>query len=326
MFRLLFIAVALSFAAGGVAQPSYELTDDGFVAVDVPEPGTPAAELADARRLLAEGESKEAEKALTRWLKTYKNDSLTVEALLVRGDAILMQGDYYRSLYDYEKIATLYPATEQFNVALQREFEVATRYTQGLKRKLWGRRWLPAGDDGAELLIRIQERVPGSALGEKASEALAEYYYTDGQMDLASEAWDLFLLNYPESDLRSLALLRGIQASLARFKGPEFDATGLIDAQERLRQFESEFPAAAERVGTAGLLVRVRESLARRDFSSAAWYDRTGQAVSAAVLYRRLLVEYGDTEAAADAAQRLEQLGEAVVARPSEHGEDGGAR
>ncbi len=297
-----------------MGQASYELTQKGFVAVEVPEPGTAEADLADARRMIAQGESKKAEKVLSRWIKQNKQHPLLVEALLLRGDARLTAGLFYKSLYDYEQIATFYPATEQFNVALRREFEVATRYTQGVKRKLWGHRWMPAGDDGAELLIRIQERVPGSALGEKASKALAEFYYTDGQMDLAAEAYDLFLVNYPQSELRSLALLRGIQASLARFKGPEFDATGLIDAQERLRQFELEFPAAAERVGAAGLRIRVRESLARRDFSSAAWYDRTGEGVSAAVLYRRLLTEYADTEAAADAAQRLQEMGESVVA------------
>ena len=279
----------------------------------MPEPGTPAAELADARRLIAEDELKQAEKQLSKWLKVHKGHPLRVEALLLRGDARLMAGDFYKSLFDYEAIATYYPATEQFNVALRREFEVATRYTQGVKRKLWGRRWLAAGDDGAELLIRIQERVPGSELGERASLALSDFYFHDGQMDLAAEAYDLFLINYPRSDQRSLAMLRGVQASLARFSGPEFDATGLIDAQERLRQFENEFPAAAERIGAAGLRVRIRESLARRDFSSADWYDRTGQDVSAAVLYRRLLAEYPDTRAGAQAAKRLGELGEAVV-------------
>ena len=288
------------------------------MATDVPEPGTPAAELADARRLIAEDQSKQAEKQLTQWLKSHPEHPLRVEALLLRGDARLTQGEFYESLFDYEVIATYYPATEQFNVALRREFEVATRFTQGLKRKLWGARLISAGDDGAELLIRMQERVPGSELGERASLALSDYYFTDGQMTLASEAYDLFLLNYPRSEQRSLAMLRGVQASLARFSGPEFDATGLIDANERLRQFELEFPAAAERIGATGLRVRIRESLARRDLTSADWYQRTGKKVSAAVLYRRLLAEYPDTQAGAEAAQRLGDMGEAVAARRPE--------
>ena len=308
----------MCLASVAPAQPSYELTDTGFVATQVPEPGSPTAELAQARQLIAQGEPKQAEKQLTAWLAAHPQDPLRVEALLLRGDARLTAGEYYQSLYDYEAIATYYPATEQFNVALRREYEVATRFTQGVKRKLWGRRWVPAGDDGAEILIRIQERTPGSPLAEQAGLALSDYYFQDGQMDLAAESYDLFLINHPRSAQRSLAMLRLVQASLARFKGPEFDATGLVEATERLRQFELEFPAAAERVGAAGLRVRIRESLARRDFTSADWYDRTGKAVSAAVLYRRLLAEYPDTEAGTAAAQRLEALGEVVVVQRPE--------
>ncbi len=307
------IALLLLLGISVRAQTSYELADGGFVATQVPEPGSAEAELADARRLIAQDDPKRASKALDVWLKAHPQHPLRAEALLLRGDARVAAGDFYKSLFDYETIVTYYPATEQFNVALQREFEVATRFTQGVKRRLWGRRWLPAGDDGAELLIRIQERAPGSELGERASMALSDYYFDDGQMDLAAEAYDLFLQNYPRSEQRSLAMLRGVQASLAQFKGPAFDATGLIDAQERLRRFESEFPAAAERVGAAGLRVRIRESLARRDLTSARWYDRTGRRVSAVVLYRRLLEEYPDTDAGGQAAGRLTQLGETVV-------------
>ena len=303
---------ALSPAA--LAQTSYELTDGGFVAVDAPAPGTPAAELAAARRLLAEGDAKAAERAVTDWLKAHPRHPRTADALVLRGDARVARGREYKALFDYEAVATFHPATEAFNVALRREFAIAERYVSGLRRRFLGQRWVPAGDDGAELLIRIQERLPGSELGERASATLADYYFEAGQMELATEAYDLLLENYPETDGRAFAMLRSVQASLARFKGPEFDATGLIDAQERLRQFELEFPAAAERVGAGGLRVRIRESLARRDLSSARWYDRTGQPVSAATLYRRLVQEYPDTAAGAAAARRLAALGEAVVA------------
>ncbi|MEO0514054.1 MAG: outer membrane protein assembly factor BamD, partial [Planctomycetota bacterium] len=194
-------------------------------------------------------------------------------------------------------------------------------YTTGFKRKLWGLRWLPADGEGAELLIRVQERAPGSTLGEKASVALGDHYFNSSQMTLATEAYDLFLINYPQSELRQWALLRLIQASLARFKGPEFDGTGLIDAAERLRQYRDEFPAAAERVGVEALLVRIRESLARRDYASANWYDRTGETVSAVLLYRRLIEEYSDTAAAREAVDRLEALGESPVLPPTTGGE-----
>lgn len=295
------------------AQTSYELGDEGFEAIAIPEPGTPASELAAARKLIAQDQSKEALESLKLWLETYPNDPLTVEALMLRGDAKAAMGDFYKSLFDYEEVITFYPASEQFWTALEREYEIGVLYTTGFKRKLWGIRWLPADGEGAELLIRVQERAPGSPIGEKASVALADHYFNSAQMILATEAYDLFLINYPDSELRQWALLRLIQASLARFKGPEFDGTGLIDAGERLRQYRDEFPAAAERVGVEALLIRIRESLAQRDYASANWYDRTGEDVSAVLLYRRLILEYSDTAAARDAVARLDDLGQPPV-------------
>lgn len=300
------------------AQSSYELTDEGFVELLAPEAGTPAAELAEVRRLIAQDKPGKALKQLKRWIKKHRYHPLMVEALLLQGDAKAARGDYYKSLADYEQLIELYPASEQFNTAIRREYEIAVMYATGFKRKFWGMRILPAGGEAEELFIRIQERVPGSALGEKASIALADYYYAEPAMALAAEAYDLFLLNYPQSELRQWALLRLIQSSLARFKGPEFDATGLIDAGERLRQYQSEFPAGADRIGADALLVRIDESLARRDFATAAWYDRTGEDIAAALLYRRLLQQYPVTTAARDALRRLRELDQPIT-EPTRH-------
>ena len=309
------IAIVLVFlVTPSPAQPSYELTEDGFVPLATAEPGTPEGQLAEARRLIAIDQPKDALKILDDWLDDHEGHPLEVEAMLMRGDAKAARGDYYKSLFDYEKVVSYFPASEQFWTALEREYEIGVLYTSGFKRKLWGIRWLPAEGEGAELLIRIQERAPGSPLGEKASIALADHYYKDSQMELAADAYDLFLINYPDSELRQWALLRLIQASLARFKGPQFDATGLIDAGERLRQYRDEYPAGADRIGAEGLLIRIRESLARRDFATASWYDRTGQDVSAVLLYRRTIEDFPDTAAARDAIERLEVLGEDPIA------------
>ena len=179
------------------AQASYELTDQGFEAIAVPEPGTAAAGLAEARKRIAQNQPKEAIKLLKQWFEDHPGDPLRVEAVLLRGDAKAATGDFYASLFDYEEVITRYPASEQFWTALEREYKIGVLYTTGFKRKFLGVRWLPAEGEGAELFIRIQERAPGSDLGEKASLALADHYYRAGEMSLATEAYDLFLLNYP---------------------------------------------------------------------------------------------------------------------------------
>lgn len=310
----LWLAAASLFTGGAaLAQETFELDQGQWLQQQAPPADSPQGKLQTLHKRLAQGKAKEARKLAKQWISQYPNSPLFVEAKLLEADADAAMGNYYRALFGYEYIARAYPATEQFHTALEREYEIARLFIHGMKRKLLGMRLLPARSEGAELLIRIQERAPGSQIGEKASMALANYYFESNEMSLASDAYDLFLLNYPHSLQREWAMLRLIQANLARFKGPAFDPTGLIEALERLKMYETEFPAAAERIGAQALMIRINASLAFKDLETAQWYDYRGQNISAAYLYRRIVEEYPQTSAAQQAIAQLAQLPVPVV-------------
>jgi outer membrane protein assembly factor BamD (BamD/ComL family) len=309
------VAICLAtLTPGAVGQQTFTLEDDGgLTLVEPPPPGSPMGRLQAARTALAEGRLGEARELIDDFIDDHANDPLVVDARLIRGDIKVAGGNYYDALFDYEYVARTSPASEAWQTALEREFEIARVFVGGGKRKFLGMRVIPAEGEGEELLIRIQERVPGSELGEKASITLADFYFEDGEMFLASEAYDLFLLNYPDSAQREWAMLRLIQANLARFRGPEYDATGLIEASQRLNQYRDEFPASAERIGVDALDVRIADALAQRDLSNARWYERRGNDVSAAYLYRRLVEDHPQSEAAQVAIGRLARLPVPVV-------------
>jgi hypothetical protein len=193
-----------------------------------------------------------------------------------------MQGDEYKSLYDYEMVIREFPASEEYETAVLREMEIAQRYLDGLRRKLWGLiRVEPARRLGEELMIRVQERLPGSRVSEEAAIRLAEHYYQSRDLALAKEMFDIFQRNYPDSEYAKDALLGQIYANVAQFKGPEYDASGLIEAELLLDRFVRRYPADALRSGIAeGLGSRIDESRAQQMLSTADWYlDRRGRPV-----------------------------------------------
>ncbi|XAL98628.1 outer membrane protein assembly factor BamD [Phycisphaeraceae bacterium D3-23] len=319
--RAALLVAAMSGGAGvcspAAAQQRHELGTDGqWTAVDEPNPESPEGELLALQRRLASGETRGVVEGVSDWLERNPTHPQEPAAYLLRGDARVMKGYYYRALADYEAIVGLFPGTEYYQTALQREYDIALTFIGGVKRRgrLLDWRIYPAGDVGVELLIRIQERLPGSALGEKASIGIGDYYFQEGTMDMAVEAYNIFLeATYPDSDLREWAMLRLIQASLAQFKGPEFDPTGLFEAAQRLEQYRDEYPAAAERIGADALLVRIRESLALKELVTAQWYERRSERLSAVTMYRRVVTGYADTAAAGRALDRLDELGEPVI-------------
>lgn len=298
------------------AQQKFTLKGDQWQKQKTYPPGSPQFELQNMREKLAKGHPDQAESMAKAWLNNHPGSAsaFRAQARLIVGDAKVAQHYYYDALYNYEALIRGYPQSKVYDTALRREYQIARLFVHGMKRLFLGMRILPAEGEGAELLIRIQERAPGSLIGERASMELANYYYREDEMANAAEAYDMFMKNYPNSPRREWAMLRLIHASLARFKGAGFDPTGLLDAQQRLKTFEKEYPAAADRIGADALLVRIRESLAMNDYQTAAWFQGQGKDVSAVVLFRRLIKQYPQTAAAKKAIAQLKQMHAAVVA------------
>ncbi len=282
-----------------------------------PEPGAAAASadeavIARARKELAEDRPKAAYDTVNAWLE--KNERgrspWLAAAYLTRGDALTAGGDEFKALYDYEAVIKQFAGRPEFITANERELEIAVRYVNGLDRRSLGVRWLAADDIGTELLIRIQERLPGSQLAERAGIELADFYYRESDMELASEAYELFLRNYPQSPYRMKAMQRRIYSSLARFKGPRYDGAPLTDSTVLIRRFSTLYPAEAQRAGLdEALLTRIDESAGAQMLDSANYYLNRGDLVSGRYTLTRLLATHPRSAAAGAAIDVLRARG-----------------
>lgn len=292
---LLVAAVACALLPGArptLAQAErYELDAlDRWQKVAEVDPGSEEAQILAARRALLADEPSRALNLASAFLDRYPLSRLRADALLIRGDAKLALGDEYESLYDFEEICRKYIASTAFIPALEREYEVAVRYADGLRRKFWGTfRLVDSSEDAQELLIRIQERLPGSELAERAGIRLADFYFDRRDMPMAAEAYSIFLENYPRSSRATKARLRLIYSFLAGFRSPEYDASGLLEARARLRSLQALQPGLAQQVGAESIILRIEESEAAKFLRTAQWYLDTDDPISAEFFIRRLV-------------------------------------
>lgn len=298
-----------------LAQEQYNLENGQWEKQDALDPATPEGQLQTIRQTLAQDDGKQAAQLIDQWIESHPEHPMGAQAHLLRGDTRVAQHHYFESLFDYEHVIRQYPASLEFHEALEREYNIAKLFASGVKRRLWGMRILSAAGEAEEIFIRIQERSPGSPLGELASIALGDFYFDRTQMTSAAEAYQLFLDNYPQSEHIQRAMLQLIRANLATFKGPAFDPTGLIDAAQRIKTFQDRFPAAAERAGTDALLVRIDESLASKMLYTAQWYQKRNNRIGAIHTYRRIVQDYPRTVVAQTAIDRLANLRSTVQAQ-----------
>lgn len=268
--------------------------------------------LGRARALLADDNPDGAYRLVDDWLDVHErsDNPYVAEALVLRGDALTARGDEYKALYDYEQVIRDFAGTESFVAAVEREVEIGNRYINGLRRKVWGLRIDNARLLGEELLVRAQERLPGSALAERAALDLADHYYRERRLDLATDMYDIFVRNYPESAHREHAMERRIFSNIARFKGPRYDASGLVEASALMEEFRAEFPLEAERIGLTGALeARIDESAAAQRLESAHWYLRRNDLVAARITLEHLARDHRGTVAAGRAQEILVERG-----------------
>ena len=291
------------------AQEEFTLGPDDAWTRETPEPGTPAARILNARKALALGEPERARALATAFLDRFPSAPGRAEMFLVRGDALVEMGDEYDALFDYEAIARQYPGSEVFVRALEREYDIALAYANGLRRKLFGTiRIVDASEDAQELLIRIQERLPGSRLAEDAGMTLADFYFERAKMRLAVDAYDLFIQNYPRSNRIQKARERLIQSYMASYRGPRHDASGLRDARRRLQTMQRLRPATAQRLGAEALIVRIDESEARKLLVTAKWYLSINDPISAEIYIRQVVERHPSTVATLDALRLAPEI------------------
>lgn len=314
-------AATLFVAPCAAQSESYTLNDDGsWTLQSAPDPASDAGVMAEARRLLAQNRAREAKRVLDEWIGANERSGKehVPEAFRLRGDALVAMRDEYKALYDYETVIKRFPQSEEFVIAVERELDIGVRYAHGMKKKFLGMRIEDAGDLAAEILIRVQERMPGSALAERAAIELGDYYFRRREMRDAADAYDLYLINFPNGPNRMRAMERRIYASIARFRGPRHDASGLIDAQIQIESFALQYPTQAEREGlNSALISRLDESAAAHMLDTAEWYLRTKDDPSAALVLRRLVRKHPQTVAASRAMDILESRGWVETARPA---------
>lgn len=309
----------------GPTRPTYTLGAEGqWQQSSAPVAGSDEAVIAEARRLIATGDFDQAVVNLDAWLQSNDTSGKAVvpAALLARGDARSSMGDEFEALYDYEQIIKSFPASAEYPIAVQRELEIGVKYLQGTKRLWWfGLRWLDAEDVGEELLIRVQERLPGSRVAERAGIELADYYYRERELTLASTAYEMFLLNYPMSPYRIKAMQRRIYANIARFKGPRYDASSLSDARILINRFMTLYPAQAQEAGLdEALLTRIDENAGLQMLEIAAWYVGRGDEASARYTLQRLLRRHPQSAAARRALEMIKEKGWSVS--PGDDGDE----
>ncbi len=312
------IVIGIAAPVARAEVPSAELRDGHWLTV-TPAASQPAAdaELDHVQQLLRTGDAAAALDLAQAWVARHGKKAANPDrAIYLLAQANYQLDDRIRSFYFLDELMDEYPESGLFYPALQRQYDIADAFLNGHKTRFLGLSLVPAEEEAVEMLFRIQQRSPGSALAEKSLLRTADYYYASGEFLLAHDAYGYFIKNYPRSPELPRVKLRQAFSSLAQYRGVQFDPTAMLDARAELSDIIVAYPAMAREENLVGLIGRIDQALSRKLLFTADYYRRTRKLRAAVFMYRYLLTTYPagpDVQAAKDALAGMpkEALGDA---------------
>ena len=264
------------------------------------------------------GRHRKAIKFAKKFLKKYVDDPRGEEVMMIAATAEIRRERYYQAYEWLEKLLDLHPIGRYFERALVREVQVAEAFLAGKKRVVWGFIYLSAREEALEILLRIAEHAPGSAIAEEAMLRIPDYRYSSRQYGEAVEAYDQYLELFPKAEGAPHAMLHAARAYSMTFKGVAYDAGPLIEADLRYRTLIAAFPATAARHDVRAAIGQIAVKLANKDYVTARLYERTHRPDAAAFYYRQVTSRYPQTAWAARARNELQRLDKAIAGQPRE--------
>jgi outer membrane assembly lipoprotein YfiO len=310
-------SAALSASAQEAPENVRVMKDGELVSRAEPVEGTPAGDLEIIRRHFDKGNYRTVCSKAEDFLDDYpESHDARQQAMLWAAEAEVKRGRLFQAWEQLEDLLASYPKTEYFGRVLNREYEIGDRFIKGEKRIVMG--FIPVGarDDGLEILQRLAEHAPRTAIAGKALLRVADDRMTNEEYPQAVEAYDAYLKMFPKSPQAAQAMLQAARARMAEFQGTAYDDRPLLDAQQRFIEYKTQFPQQADKNNVEGILADIRSKLAEKAYKTGEYYERTGRTQArlraAAIYYQDVLTKYPQTPWAVQARQGLQRLGVSV--------------
>jgi hypothetical protein len=262
---------------------------------------------------------------------------------LVQADKHYADGKVTKAVRAYDRFLDgCDPASELYAGALDRQFSIAKEFLAGRKMRVLGVFKIKGYAAGIKTMERIGKRTNDAtatlavaeqaaqsdqerqrldkarsrlnAIGLDAALEVAQNYEQRKKFDLAYLKWLEIFDTYDSR--RKDALFGMARCRYLAYEGPEFDASdltgrsfnerGLYDgAKGCYAQFKSQYPEDAQKLRVDGMITKINQEIALKDFTTGRYYQKTGNRKAANLYYQMVIRDWPGTGAAQMANEML---------------------
>ena len=255
-------------------------------------------EVAEIKQLVNKGETGAVRKALDNLKRDYPEIAGPDLDAFIKAEMLFCQGKLAKAGRSYDKFLAEYPESELYEVALDRQFSIATAFLAGQKKPVLKVFKIKGSAEGEKIMEKVSDRAGQSPIAVKATQAVANSLEKRGKFDEAYYKWSEISSRWTSGQTGKDSLLNMGRCKHAAYKGPKYDASNLISAKSYYENFKLRYPKGAEELDIDEKIEQIIEQQAYKQFSIGQYYERTGNKQSANLYYQMVIDNWPGSTAA----------------------------
>jgi len=306
------------------------------------------AEFEQAEKLHKAGEYKQAEKALKKVVKKYKDSRVQEDALFLLGETQFQQNRYSAAQDSFDKLLKKYPSTRYMGRVTRRLFAIARTWLgfpgfvrsrdvqqvnfddpqstpppESKEKKSWDPslavpilpnffdRTRPVFDTTGQALRALKTIWLNDPTGPLADDALmltASHFLRKGDYKEADRFFSILREEYPKSPHLEGAFVLGSHVKLMSYQGALYDGKNLEEARQLKESALRLFPDHVDRERLRREMKEIDEARAQRDWEQAQYYMKRKNRRGTAIYCQEVIKNFPETSYAERARQLLAEL------------------
>jgi len=259
--------------------------------------------VAEIKQLVETGKTEAVMQALDKLKKDFPKIAGPDFDAFMKAELLFSQGKFVKASHAYEKFLTDFPRSPLYEAALERQFAIATAFLAGQKVPVLKIFRIKGYAEGEKIMEQIEDRAGNAPIALRAALSVVKSYEDRGKFNEAYLKWSQIQTKWPTGRTGEDALLGMGRCKHAAYKGPNYDASGLISAKSYYENFQLRYPEDAEKLDIEKKIGQISEQMAYKQFSIGQYYQRTGSR-QAAFFYYQMVVDNWPNSAAAEMAKR----------------------
>ena len=307
------ILVSLAFPSASRADLVYRPNEGwsregGFFGSSTAVAKTADLQMQYGQDLEKKGDLNGARDAYKRLLKAFPLAQQTSEARIRLAGILEKQGRFEESFETFDELVLKNPESKEFIPALDAMFNIAKRYMNGEKRRLFGVKTFASNQRAEEMFDIILKRAPYSRSSAQVRLFRGMVLERQGKDAEALAAYQQIIDRFPSDSVADEAQYQMGYIRLRNLKDGSYDHTDRVRAQESFEDFVNRAPQNGRIPQARENLQLIEANAAKAAFEVGKFYDKAGKVKAALLSYEDVIRDHPASKEADLSRKRIAAL------------------